>query len=106
MRDRASNHWHIGGKVIAIFTLLKKGPAMSTTVTLSSKNQIVVPKEARDQLNIGPGQELLVLCKADRIVLIPRPADFAVRAAGLHKEIWEEINAGSYLDTERDSWER
>ena len=34
---------------------------MTTKVTLSSKNQIVVPKEARGKLNIGPGQEMLEL---------------------------------------------
>ena len=59
---------------------------MTTKVTLSSKNQIVVPKEAREKLNIGPGQELLVLVKENRIVLVPRPQDFADRMAGLHKE--------------------
>jgi len=79
---------------------------MATTVTLSSKNQIVVPKEAREKLNIGPGQELLVLVKGDRIVLIPRPQDFVSRMAGLHKDVWTEVNTDSYLEEERDSWQR
>ena len=47
---------------------------MATTVTLSSKNQIVVPREAREKLHIGPGDELLVLAKEDRAVLISRPS--------------------------------
>jgi AbrB family looped-hinge helix DNA binding protein len=78
---------------------------MTTKVTLSSKNQIVVPKEAREKLNIGPGQELLVLVKENRIVLVPRPQDFADRMAGLHKDVWTDVDTDSYLEEERDSWQ-
>lgn len=77
---------------------------MPSTVRVSSKNQIVVPKEAREKLHIGPGHELLVLCKEDRIVLIPRPTDFAARMAGLHKEVWEGTDTDNYLQEERDHW--
>ena len=79
---------------------------VTTKVTLSSKNQIVVPKEAREKLNIGPGQELLVLVKENRIVLVPRPQDFADRMAGLHKDVWTDVDTDSYLEEERDSWQR
>ena len=79
---------------------------MTTKVTLSSKNQIVVPKEARDKLNIGPGQEMLVLVKENRIVLIPRPKEFVGRMAGLHKDVWTDVDTDSYLEEERDSWQR
>ena len=79
---------------------------MPTTVRLSRKHQIVVPKEARDRLGLKPGQELLVLCKEDRVVLIPRPADFVARTRGLHKEVWEGTTADDYLGTERDGWHR
>lgn len=79
---------------------------MSSTVTLSSKHQIVVPREARELLNIGPGQELLVLAKPDRVVLIPKPADFVQRMSGLHREAWAELGALNYLKDERESWDR
>jgi len=79
---------------------------MVTTVTLSSKNQIVVPREAREKLNIGPGKELLVLCKEDRVVLIPRPKNFVKHMAGLHQDIWESLGATSYLKDERDAWDQ
>jgi len=79
---------------------------MTTTVTVSSKNQIVVPKEARDKLHIGPGHELLVLCKDNRLVLIPRPQDFVKKMAGLHEDVWEGTEADQYVTGERDSWER
>lgn len=50
--------------------------AMASTVVLGSKHQIVVPREARDKLKIGPGEELLALYKEDRLVLIPKPRDY------------------------------
>lgn len=78
---------------------------MTTTVTLSSKNQIVVPREAREKLDIGPGGQLLVLVKEDRVVLIPKPADYVERMAGLHKSVWGSAGADSYLKDERDAWE-
>ena len=77
---------------------------MTTTVTMSSKNQIVIPREARERLHMSPGHQLLVLVKEDRIVLIPRPADFVSRTAGLHKEIWEGVDSDEYLEQERGSW--
>ena len=79
---------------------------MATTVTLSSKNQIVVPREAREKLKIGPGRELLVLCKEDRVVLIPRPKNIVKHMAGLHKDVWKDLGASSYLKDERDSWDQ
>jgi len=79
---------------------------MATTVTLSSKNQIVVPREAREKLNIGPGQELLVLTKDDRVVLIPRPNNFVKHMAGLHQDVWKKLGAASYLKDERDAWDQ
>ena len=79
---------------------------MANTVLLSSKNQIVIPKEARDKLKIGPGRELLVLCKDDRVVLIPKPEDFPKHMAGLHRDIWKRLGAASYLKDERETWDR
>jgi AbrB family looped-hinge helix DNA binding protein len=79
---------------------------MTTTVTLSSKNQIVVPSEARKRLKIGPGHELLVLVKEDRVVLIPRPKNFVKHMSGLHQDIWKNLGAASYLKDERDIWDR
>ncbi len=78
---------------------------MTTTVTLSSKNQIVVPREAREKLDIGPGGQLLVLVKEDRVVLIPKPANYVERLAGLHKSVWaSKKGADHYLKDERDAW--
>ena len=77
---------------------------MPSTVTMSSKNQIVIPREAREKLHIGPGEKLLVLSKEDRIILLPRPRDFVARMAGLHKEVWEGVDIEGYLAEERENW--
>ena len=75
---------------------------MQTAVTMSSKNQIVVPREAREKLNLHPGSQFLVLCKEDRIVLVPKPDDFVKRMTGLHKDAW--VSADDYLEQERECW--
>jgi AbrB family looped-hinge helix DNA binding protein len=75
---------------------------MTNTVTLSSKYQIVIPRAAREALSLSAGDELLVLCKADRVVIIPKPKKFAKRTAGLHREVWQ--GADAYLKTEREDW--
>jgi AbrB family looped-hinge helix DNA binding protein len=75
---------------------------MASTVTLSSKHQIVIPKEARDALSLAPGDELLVLSKADRVVILPKPRSFARRTAGLHAGL--SRGAASYLEDERSDW--
>jgi AbrB family looped-hinge helix DNA binding protein len=66
---------------------------MATTVTPSSKYQIVIPQEAREALSLSAGDELLVLSKPDRVVIIPKPKKFAKRTAGLHKEVWQGADA-------------
>jgi len=66
---------------------------MATTVTLSSKYQIVIPLEAREALSLSAGDEMLVLSKPDRVVIIPKPKKFAKRMAGLHQEVWQGAEA-------------
>jgi AbrB family looped-hinge helix DNA binding protein len=75
---------------------------MSSTVTLSSKNQVVIPQEARKKLGVGPGTRLLVLVKDDRIVFMPEPEQFVKRFAGRHKGLWGK----GYLERERGAWRR
>jgi hypothetical protein len=38
------------------------------------------------------------------IVLIPAPKDYAAQLAGLHHEVWENIDSSTYLGEERDAW--
>ncbi len=47
-----------------------------TTVTVSPKYQVVIPKDVRESMEIKPGQKLQMLVYKDRIELIPlRPIE-------------------------------
>lgn len=75
---------------------------MRNIVTLSSKYQVVIPRAAREAMALSAGDELLVLCKPDRVVMIPKPASFRRKTAGLHRDVW--LGAAAYLQDERDGW--
>ncbi len=47
------------------------------SVTVGSKGQIVIPKEAREVFHIHPGDTLLLLGDLDRGLAIPRKETFA-----------------------------
>ena len=69
---------------------------MTTSVKMSSKNQIVVPREARDALELQPGQRLLVNVREDGVIEMRKAAeDPAARLEGLlpraaGEELWPE----------------
>ena len=72
---------------------------MAVSVKMSSKNQIVVPKEAREALGLTPGDRLLVSIGEDALRLEREPRDLAGRLEGLFAEeadpdesLWEELH--------------
>lgn len=75
---------------------------MPITVKVSGKHQIVVPREARDQLSIKKGTRLLAMVREKRLVLIPQPKNYVKTLEGLGKEIWRRDKG--YLKRERKSW--
>ncbi len=74
------------------------------TVKVSNRNQIALPSAARKQLNIKPGDRLLVDIQDGMLVLMPQPANMVQYLAGLEKSVWEDTNSGVYLNEERASW--
>ena len=76
----------------------------TTTVKVSKRYQIAVPALARQLLNIQSGDRLLVDIQDGMMVLIPRPDNYTVALAGLHQEIWQDVDAQKYIDEERDAW--
>jgi len=78
---------------------------MPQTVKVSSRNQIALPSEARKKLGIRPGDRLLVEVQDGVLVLIPQPEDYVATMAGLHREVWEDVDADAYLNDERDAWQ-
>ncbi len=72
---------------------------MATTVKLSSKQQIVVPKEARDALSVGPGDRLVVVVEGRTIKMEKLRGeegdalDGALSGLGA-RGLWEELKEG------------
>lgn len=69
---------------------------------LSAKNQIVIPKEAREALGIKPGDKVLIVISGEGVLLLQKPESFAKALKGLGKGLYPP----DYLEKERASWDR
>jgi AbrB family looped-hinge helix DNA binding protein len=67
---------------------------------LSSKNQIVLPKEAREAMKVKGGDVLLVVVKGALTLIMPKPKSYSKALSGLGKGTFP----GGYLKRERRSW--
>jgi len=68
--------------------------------TVSSKNQIVIPKEAREALGVKPGDKVLLVTHRGLVTLMKRPAKYHVAIRGLARGIY----GPDYLKEEHASW--
>ncbi len=70
---------------------------MAESVKMSSKNQIVVPKRAREALGLRPGDRLVVSVRDGGVIEMERqPRDLGARLEGLlgdgaGPDLWEEL---------------
>jgi len=69
-------------------------------VKLSSKNQIVIPREVRQALNLKAGDKLLAVVRGDTLILMPKPKKHSKAIRGIGKGLYPE----NYLQKERESW--
>jgi AbrB family looped-hinge helix DNA binding protein len=69
--------------------------------TLSSKNQVVVPRETREALGVHPGDKLLVVVRGNTVVILPRPRSWTKALRGLAKQ----SHPDGYLNQERAGWD-
>ena len=69
--------------------------------TLSSKYQIVIPREARQRLGLKPGDKLLVVLMGDDMIVLRKPKSFAAAVKGIAKGLYP----ADYLKKERESWD-
>jgi AbrB family looped-hinge helix DNA binding protein len=67
---------------------------------LSSKNQIVIPREAREALDLKPGDKLLVSTVGGRIIVMERPKSYRAALTGIARGLYPK----DYLKKERASW--
>jgi len=78
---------------------------VKVTTKISGKNQIVLPKEVREQLGVKAGDTLLFIIRDGEIIVRSRPASFTKAMRGLHKQVWEQIDVDRWLAEERKAWE-
>lgn len=69
--------------------------------TLSSKNQIVIPREAREALQLKPGDKLLVRVLGSKVLILEKPKSYHNAIRGLMRKGYGK----EYLRKERESWE-
>jgi AbrB family looped-hinge helix DNA binding protein len=70
-------------------------------VKLSSKNQIVVPLEARKALGLKPGDKLEIVVRGNMIMMFPKPKSWEAAIRGVARGVYPE----GYLEKERQSWD-
>jgi len=74
------------------------------TVKLSKKNQMVLPKEAREHIGAGPGDELVVIQRRNGMLILAKPEDILESLKGSGKGIYGDVD--EYLRKERASWRK
>jgi AbrB family looped-hinge helix DNA binding protein len=72
-----------------------------TEATLSAKNQIVIPREAREALQVKPGDKLVVVVRGERVIVLQKPKSHHAAIRGLAGGVY----SGAYLQKERKSWD-
>jgi AbrB family looped-hinge helix DNA binding protein len=72
-----------------------------TEATLSAKNQIVIPREAREALGLKPGDKILVLVRGGKVLVLQKPKSYHAAIRGLAGGAYPN----DYLRKERQSWE-
>jgi len=83
---------------------VKEGPDMvgarTREVRLSSKHQIVIPRESREVLGLKPGDRLLVVTLGEQVILLRKPIRHAEATASLGRGLYPK----RYLESERRAW--
>lgn len=69
--------------------------------TLSARNQIVIPPEAREALDLKPGDKVLVVVRGRRVVLLRKPTSYCAAI----RELAGRAYPKTYLQRERRSWD-
>ncbi len=72
-----------------------------TEATISTKNQIVIPREARKALQVKPGDKLLVVVRGERVIVLQKPKSHHAAIRGLARGVY----SSTHLQKERQSWD-
>ncbi len=69
--------------------------------TISSKNQIVIPREAREALGLKAGDKVLVVVRGKRVLVLQNPVSHRAALRGISRNIYP----AQHIQKERQSWE-
>ncbi|MGD0456771.1 MAG: AbrB/MazE/SpoVT family DNA-binding domain-containing protein [Terriglobia bacterium] len=69
--------------------------------TVSSKNQMVIPREAREALGVKPGDRILVVVRGNRVIVLQKPKSHHAAIRGLARGLYSR----GHLQKERQSWD-
>lgn len=69
--------------------------------TLSPRNQIVIPREARQALGVKAGDRLLVVVRGERVIVLEKPKAHRTAIRGLGAGLYP----ADYLAKERKNWD-
>jgi AbrB family looped-hinge helix DNA binding protein len=69
--------------------------------TISSKNQIVIPREAREALQLKSGDKVFVVVRGNRVLMLQKPASHRAAIRGLARNPYPS----QHVEKERRSWE-
>ena len=77
------------------------------TVTIGTKNQIVLPKEVRKKIKgLKPGTKVMVYpIDKDTVGIKVSDKSWVERSAGIAKEAWKDIDPIKELEKMRDEWD-
>ncbi len=95
---------HFTDSRLRFLDTLPRNPPLCTmpVVRLSSKNQIVLPREAREAMGLKGREELLVVVKNGVTIILPKPAAYVTAVSGLGKGTY----SARHLERERRSWQK
>jgi AbrB family looped-hinge helix DNA binding protein len=69
--------------------------------TVSSKNQIVIPREAREALGLRAGDKVLVVVRGKKVLMLQKPVSHRAALRGIARNAYPS----KHIQKERQSWE-
>ena len=79
---------------------------MTRDVKVSSKYQVVIPREIREKMGRERGDELTVDLEGETITMRKKPSNFTAFTQGLHREVWADTDTDAYVSGMREQWEQ
>lgn len=80
---------------------------MNNTSTVTTKYQVVIPKNIRRAVKIKTGDKVTMQTMGDLIILHPpKKQGWASSLRGLGKNLWRGIDPLDYINQERQSWQK